>query len=230
MIAEFERDSLQIRGVPIGMLIENMTFVDSILFTLTGHNPDPCVSSMLNGVLVAWVDHGENPPSTQNVRNVASSRGSFAAACMAGIATFGGAHVPIEQAALFLAEMEIRSEDEESQADIMRKWKRIPGLGHPVHDRDPRVGPLLKLAAHNLTDLRHLSALHRAERLLAKLLPGEDSPPVANLAGVTAAIWLDLGFAITCVGLLPIIGRAVGWSAHYAEQRSLPAFAGSIPQ
>lgn len=228
MITEFERNILQIRGVPIATVIDNMTFVDCMLFTLKGRNPDPQIAEMINGLLVAWVDHGMEPPSTANVRNAASVLSSFPSACIAGLSTFGTAHVPIELAGRFLQEMEVRSESRESQEELMYRWGRVPGIGHPVHRCDPRVKPLLNLAANNLTDLRHLGALHRAESILAGMLQ-EEEPPTANLAGVTAAIWLDLGFDIDTIALIPVIGRAVGWAAHYAEQRQMPAFAGSVP-
>jgi len=225
-LTEFAPDKLEIRGVPIDAMIHSMSFVESLIFTLTGHNPAPTVVSMLNALLVAWVDHGSEPPSTQNVRNVAAVRLGFAQACIAGLATFGGSHVPIEQAARFLQELAKRKGGE--QISLCRQFAKVPGLGHPVHAQDPRVSPLMKLATHNLESFVHIQALHDAEEIIETVFE-KDPAPRANLAGITAAIWLDLGFELDCVGLIPVLGRTVGWAAHFADQRSLPVFAGSVP-
>jgi citrate synthase len=226
-IADFAVNELHVRGLSIKAMIETMSFIDCLIWVLVGQASDEHTTAMLNGLLVAWCDHGQEPPSTQNVRNVASVKASFPAACIAGLATFGGSHAPIERAADFLQEMEIRSESEATQLELVRKAGRIPGFGHPVHSRDPRVGPLLALAAANIDNLRHLQALHDAEKILATIYPDKDLH--ANLAGVTAAIWLDLGFEIEAVSLIPVLGRMVGWAAHYTDQRNLPAFDGSVP-
>lgn len=224
-LTTFAPDALYIRGRNIRDMIESMTFIGGILWMLDESKSEPHIERMLNALLVAWIDHGEEPPSTQNVRNVATVAQSFPMACIAGLATFGGIHVPIDQAARFLVTMEHLAGASVAQLEFIQstlKRGKIPGLGHPVHAMDPRVGPLLAAAAECADGLSHCQALHDAERILSSLVHGEG--PRANLAGVTAAIWLDLGFSVDTVGLIPVLGRTVGWAAHYAQQRSFPPF------
>lgn len=225
-IAQFTVNELSIRGEPIAELILERSFLEVLVMTLGQGTQTGPAHALIDAMLIAWVDHGENPPSCQNVRNVASVKQCFAMAAIAGLATFGGAHVPIEQSAYFLKQMACFAGDKLSQAEFIRTWPRVPGFGHPVHTGDPRVPPLLTVAARMLDHFPHIQALKDAEACLEDMGTVELHP---NLAGVTAAIWLDLGFEIDTVGLVPIMGRLVGWAAHYAEQRALPAFSGSIP-
>lgn len=230
-IAQFSVNQLSIRGVPIEELIAGRSFLEVLWLTLRQEEPTSEQLSLVDSMLIAWVDHGENPPSCQNVRNVASVKQCFAMATIAGLATFGSAHVPIEQSAYFLKQMVCFAGDEAAQMEFVKSWPRVPGFGHPVHTVDPRVRPLLICAGRVFTYCPHIQALHDAESCLHRRLNESDSviPVHPNLAGITAAIWLDLGFEIDTVGLIPIMGRLVGWAAHYAEQRELPAFSGSIP-
>lgn len=227
-LSEFSPNELTVRGVPIDQLISGHTFLASLVFMLTEQELDNDTARMLDALLVAWIDHGANPPSTQNVRNVAAARQGFPIAAIAGLATFGGAHVPIEACARFLIEMELRSRDPTGQMEMIRKMSRVPGYGHPVHETDPRVPPLCKLAAHHVSNLRYMQALHDGEKILETLLPHVPLPPKVNLAGVTAALWLDMGFDAETVSLIPCIGRMVGWAAHYSDQLSLEPFAPSL--
>jgi len=230
-LCDFTVNTLNIRGMPIEKLIDGSSFLGTLVFMLEGQDIDDGTAAVLNAMLVAWVDHGANPPSTANVRNVASVRGSFAMGAMAALATFGADHVPIEECGKFLREMTIRRHSEHDQYVFVCLHRRVPGFGHPVHTEDPRVRPLLKVAARHMNTFIHVEALRNAEKCLARKLNESDSvmPVKPNLAGVTAALWLDLGFDLDTVGLVPLIGRSVGWAAHYSEQRSLPAFSGSIP-
>lgn len=231
-LSNFTVNSLSIRGMPIEKLIEGVSFLEAIVFMLEGQELDPKTAAVMNALLVAWVDHGKEPPSTQNVLNVASVKGSFAMAAIGGLATFGGAHCPIEDCAQFLMEMGIRQDCPEAQYQLIIAMRRVPGFGHPVHTVDPRVRPLLKVAARNMDSFHYVTALRNAELMLTRKLneSGESVMPVhPNLAGVTAALWMDLGFDMDTVGLIPLLGRSVGWAAHYALQRAQPSFAGSIP-
>jgi citrate synthase len=229
-IAHFSINKLEIRGRDIADLIARETFLGTLVLTLTGEKAQTAHLRMLDCMLIAWADHGENPPSTQNVRNVASVGQGFQNAVIAGLATFGGTHEPIEQAGKFLQQLVLRDAGE--KRSFIKSFTRVPGYGHPVHIIDPRCAPLLQIAARSLPAFLHTQALRDGERILNEGRASESdgrSPLLANLAGVTAALWLDLGFSLETIGLVPVLGRIVGWAAHYAEQRQAPAFSGSVP-
>lgn len=230
-LTSFTVNSLSIRGMPIDKLIEGVSFLEALVFMLEGQELDPETAAVLNALLVAWIDHGKEPPSTANVRNVACVKGSFAMAAIAGLATFGSAHVPIEECAQFLLEMGIRQACPEAQYQLVCSMSRVPGFGHPVHSEDPRVRPLLKVAARNMDSFHYVTALRNAEKALARKLNESSSvmPVKPNLAGLTAALWMDLGFDVDSVGLIPLLGRSVGWAAHYSLQRAQPSFSGTVP-
>lgn len=219
---------LMVRGILIQDAIERLTFIEMLILMLTGRIPaslDPRVQ-MLNALLVAWSDHGEPPPSTQACRLAASCGVSFSQAAIAAFACFGAQHAPLEAAAKYLQGLVVR----ENNPDVMRKFVRvtgkIPGFGHPLHVADPRVGPLLRLAVILELNGRHVQAAKTTETMLA----GFGKEVVVNLAGVTAALWLDMGFSAETVGVIGVVGRSIGLVAHYAEQKTQPAFKGTPPK
>lgn len=222
-ICEFSDGEILVRGVPIDTMIRSLSYVESLVLTLTDKEPDSSDLrvEMINAILVAWVDHGLPPPSTQNCINAASVGCSLVHSTAAALMTFGCDHAPVEAAAHFLSAMVEESGDARRMEDLIKVWRIVPGLGHPVHGSDPRVLPLANMAAEFEFCQNHFYALSWAE----KHLHGKVRP---NLAGITAAIWLDMGFSVETVALVPMAGRLVGLAAHYEAQRKNPKkFAGT---
>lgn len=211
-ICRFASDEIFYRGHAVESLIGNTTFIETILLLLTGVMPEPhdLRGRMIDALLVAWADHGEPPPSTQAVRLAASVGTPFIQSAVSALSMFGWDHAPVDAAIKLLAECTKEPDQIEIPKERIKRGEKIPGFGHPVHSKDPRAERLLDLS-------RTLGFGGNATECLF-LIEGEIAHPVsANLAGATAAIWLDMGFRPESVGVIALAGRAIGLAAHHSE-------------
>lgn len=228
-ISTFENGSLTFRGIPSDEVATHFSFVEGLILLLTGAAPAPCDPrvNVVTALLNSWLDHGDKPPMTQNVINCASVGASLAQAVTAALATWGVHHCPVEPAAVLFAKLVTCEGDTVSLAHVMGRQSIFPGFGHPVHDRDPRVLPVLELARQLEQTGSHVGAMNFVEATLA----AKGKQVFANLGGLTAALWLDMGFPIEAVSLVPLIGRSVGLAAHYTDtRRHGQKFAGTPPK
>jgi citrate synthase len=99
-----------------------------------------------------------------------------------------------------------------SEASAARR--RLPGLGHRLHSRDPRT-PLLFAMAREAglagDGVAFMEALEAAAAVAIKPLP-------LNIDGSLAAVLHDLGFPPPFGKLVFIIGRVAGLTAEVAEE------------
>lgn len=226
-IATSSRNELSYRGVPVEAAIRDLSFSQLILLMLLGDvdkRNDPR-SLMIDSLLVAWADHGELPPSTQCTRLAASCGVTFIQAASAGFACWGEAHGPVEAAVQFLSEYE--KSGKEIVFETLNLGRKIPGFGHPLHTLDPRIGPLLQLAVSLDVAKKYVQFAHDLEKTLRELKLDVS----VNLAGITAALWLDMGLPVRAIGLVALAGRAVGLAAHYVDVvESGQSFIGTPPK
>jgi citrate synthase len=99
-------------------------------------------------------------------------------------------------------------------AEAKKNGKRLPGLGHRVHKRDPRVEVLFSLARkHQIAGVgvEFMTALEAAANAQIKPLP-------MNIDGALAALLFDLGFPPQAGQLLFIVARVAGLTAEVAEE------------
>lgn len=152
-------------------------------------------SGRLEDVASIFMDHGINPPSTVSVRLSACAGVGLMQSLVSGLSCFSGTHHcgSLLDAAKFLS-----GENYD---------KPYPGFGHPMHKTlDPRVEYLLsKYEGPHVDRLFEIS-----EKIGVK----------PNISGVTAATLLDGGVPVEFVQLPSVIGRLIGWSAHWSEQNN----------
>jgi citrate synthase len=183
----------------------------------------------LDTYLNTVADHGFNA-STFTARIVASTRAELGAAVEAALGALagplhGGAPGPALEALLQLRE---RGGDLDANT---RAWvearlaagERIMGFGHRVYrTRDPRAD-VLGAAARELlagTGLYEDARIHERAVLetLAREKPGRSI--ATNVEFYTALLLHGLGFEPATFTSIFAIGRAAGWTAHYAEQQA----------
>jgi len=182
---------------------------------------------MLEALAVATVDHGLTPPSVQAVRLAASVRAPLECALAAGLACITRVHggAGWEAAELFReANHRARAAGappvrmlEEMESGRLRDGMRIPGLGHRVHDADPRVEALWRLAEETGTAGPCVESSHALSGVLQRL--GGVSLPV-NVDGVIGAVIADLGLPAALAEGVFLLGRLAGFAAHYFEEVS----------
>lgn len=202
------------RGTPIEEIIEGWSFPATVWLLMAGTAASEGQEDALRRVLVAACDHGLAAPSIAAARTVASTRGAPGVAMAAGLLAFAGpAHGGAAGACAKIL-VELRDEDdvEANVLDRLAGGNRIPGFGHPYHDRDPRVPGLL---AGTLPDDRCRKLAREVEAVVVRE-KGERLHMNADAA--VAALLLDAELPVEAIDLMTSIGRCVGLAAHVHEE------------
>ena len=198
-----EPNKILIRGYPLDEMMGRLTFGESIYLLLMGEVPSPGIGSLIEAMLVSFIDHGATPPSTLAARNTATTGAPLRACVAAGVLGFGRYHGgDIESCMQFLdSGLSLVREGTSYQdaaagdrrRDASRHGEPIPGFGHRFHTRDPRAARLFQMALEleleggaRPDDPRGRSARSRARE------DGEPPLPV-NIDGAIAAVCGDLG-------------------------------------
>jgi citrate synthase len=196
--------TIEIAGRDVSDMVRD-TSIAHLLLTMNGAPFDMRAIEMVNAMSVGFCDHGLSPPSTISARLAASCGVDLSKSLIAALACMGDTHAPVVSAMEFLGTWE--------DGDAIPK--PAPGFGHPIHKIDPRVSPLLEMAAirFGCDKLVFCQKAQRIERML---------PVRMNYAGVAAAICLDLSISQNFAMLIAVIGRFIGLTAHYQEQLKEP--------
>ncbi|MPV86486.1 citryl-CoA lyase [Ostreibacterium oceani] len=220
---------IRFRGYPIEQLIGNVSFVDMIWLMTRGELPSPQQAELLEGALVAAVDHGPQAPSIGIARMAITCGIDLNNALGSAVNVLGDIHGGAGQQAMLLyqqidsavqAGQDLNNAVENTlDAYANEGQKIIPGFGHRFHPIDPRTPRLLALVQHavdNAIVTGHFRDIALAvESHLAKR-KGKAIP--MNIDGVTAVIYAELGFSPALARGLFCLSRSVGILAHAWEQ------------
>lgn len=202
------------------------SLAEAVFRALTGERTlDKDRARMLEAIIVASVDHGVTPPSAQATLIAASVRAPYEVALAQGVGAITDVHGGAgEKAAEFflrcaaLSSGKGLSHGEAVRAvirDYIREGKRIEGLGHRLHTRDPRRDVLWGLAERSGLAGPCVAVSRIVEEALREIR-GLSLP--INVDGVIGAIVADMGFDPRVAKALFIFGRIMGLSAHYFEE------------
>jgi citrate synthase len=166
---------------------------------------------MIEMIVVSSTDHSFMAPSIDATRFVASGGVPLQASVAAGIISLGDHHGgAIEQCAQLLQES-VKSGG--TAADIVAGFRsrkqRVPGFGHPWHDRDPRTMTLSAKAREWQIAGDHLR--------LTESISSELKLP-ANIDGVISGIISDMGIPWQYGRAFFIVPRVVGLAANAVEE------------
>lgn len=178
-------------------------------------------AKLLEAMVTACVDHGVTPPSAQATIIASSVRASYEVCIAQGVGAITDVHGGAgAKAAVFFRECAKSSVDIKTVIDdYSRQKKRIPGLGHRVHNNDPRRDVLWKLAqesgiaGQNVGFSKNITADF-------KKVTGKDLP--INVDGVIGAIIADFNLDVSTAKVIFILGRVAGLSAHHYEELTRP--------
>jgi citrate synthase len=210
-LSAVEPNKILIRGYRVEDLMAHCSFGDMIYLTFTGDLPAGNEGRMIEMIVVSSTDHSLLAPSIDATRFVASSGVPLQASVAAGVISLGDHHGgAIEQCAKLLQDaVKSGSSAEEIVRDFRSRKQRIPGFGHPWHDRDPRTLTLVAKAKEWKISGSHLGLI---ESIQAELkLP-------ANIDGVISGIISDMGIGWQYGRAFFIIPRVVGLAAHAVEE------------
>jgi len=182
-------------------------------------------SRMIEAMIVACVDHGVTPPSAQATLIAASTRAPFEIAVAQGVGAITDVHGGAgTKAGQFFIECIMKSKKEnidvaQATREIMKKYieegKRIEGLGHRLHTKDPRRDVLWNFASQTGIAGEYVQ-LSKNVSTIFEQVRGMSLP--INVDGVIGAIVTDMGLDPVMAKAFFIYGRIAGLSAHYFEE------------
>ena len=221
-----EPNKIIVRGYPLDEMMGRMTFGEAIYLLLMGEVPSPSIGSLMEAMLVSFIDHGATPPSTLAARNVATTGAALRACVASGVLGFGRYHGgDIESCMHFLdAGVDLvrnGSSYHEAAEQIVTRClesdEPIPGFGHRFHTRDPRASRLFQMALELEVEGGHIQMIRAVEMLLNDRAQ-DDAPLPVNIDGAIAAVCGDLGIPPNVANALFIISRVPGLAAHAREE------------
>jgi len=210
-LSSVEPNKILIRGYRVQDLMERCSFGDVIYLTFKGELPTRNEGRLIEMIVVSSTDHSFLAPSIDATRFVASGGVPLQSAVAAGILALGDHHGgAIEQCAKLLQESVKAAASARQIVDDFRSRKqRVPGFGHPLHERDPRTIALVAKAKEWNLAGPHLELV---ESIAVELqLP-------ANIDGVISGIISDMEISWQYGRAFFIIPRAVGLAAHAVEE------------
>lgn len=214
---------IRVRGYDLVELVGRRSFGDVVYLLLSGDLPKANEGRMMEACLVACVEHSVVAPSVDAARFVSSAGVPLQAAVAAGMIGLGDHHGgAVDAAARLLRDAaETGRPDRQAALEAARALKadgrRLPGYGHPVHDRDPRVARLFEVAGE--LGLRgRWCALAEALEAVTEEVFGRNLP--MNVDGALAAILLELGLDPALGKAFYVIARPPGFVAHVHEEQT----------
>jgi len=226
-LTKIEPNKILVRGYPLDEMMGRLTFGEAIYLLLMGDVPSPGIGSLMEAILVSFIDHGITPPSTLAARNTATTGAPLRACVAAGVLGFGRYHGgDIESCMQFLdTGLELvrkgTSYHDAAIAIVTRCLElgdAIPGFGHRFHTRDPRAARLFQMALELEIEAGHIQMMRAVEHVAAGL-PGGQAVPV-NIDGAIAAVCGDIGIPPEIANALFIISRVPGIAAQTQEERA----------
>ena len=221
-----EPNKILVRGYPLDEMMGRLTFGEAIYLLLMGEVPSPAIGSLMEAILVSFIDHGATPPSTLAARNTATTGASLRSCVAAGVLGFGRYHGgDIETCMYFLdhgLEMVRRGANYREAADrileeCLQSDEGVPGFGHRFHTRDPRAARLFQMALELEVEGEHVQMIRAVEMVIAER-DQSGSPLPVNIDGAIAAVCGDIGIPPGVANALFVISRVPGIAAHSREE------------
>ncbi len=201
---------------------EDLSYAGNLIWGLTNMEPTPLAEQALETFLILSAEH-ELTPSTYVARVVASTRSDFLSAVIAGICAVKGVWHggPGRQAIDILEAVEAPEAAPQIVRAVLKQYERMPGFWHRVYrTSDPRSEILRPLCRKIAVEVGKLpmeevaSAIEAAVWDEQQILPSFDWPAarILHYLGMDADLFVPLF----------VVGRTVGWAAHFIEQQQTP--------
>ncbi|HWT91686.1 MAG TPA: citryl-CoA lyase [Solirubrobacteraceae bacterium] len=224
-----EDDSIFIRGRELNReILGHMTLSGVAWMHIVGTPPTPEQERMFDALLIALIEHGVTPTVVAARMTLVGAPDSLQGAVAAGLLSVGSRAVgTMEGAAQMLSEAleanPVGADLDALAAEVVRTRRAaralIPGIGHPIHDPDPRATRLFELAAENGFDGPHIDLIRRISAVATTEM--ERSMPV-NVTGAIGAIACEMGFPWQVARGIALIGRTIGLVGHLLEEMRDP--------
>ncbi|MBA7502817.1 hypothetical protein ES706_01414 [subsurface metagenome] len=226
-ITKVEPNKLLLRGYRIDELMGNITFAQAIFLTIKGELPSEKEAKMIDAMLVSSVDHGVTPPSCLAARTIASTGAPLNTAVAGGILAISKYHGgAIEDSMKVIKEAVMRKKEMNKTGteiatiiikEYKEKNKRLPGLGHRIHTKDPRTIKLFQIASDLGIAGEYVEMAKAIEVGIEKSI-GRRLP--INVDGAIAALLCEMDFPPELANGFFIMARISGLITHVYEERT----------
>jgi citrate synthase len=212
-------DRIVVRGKDLPReILGYLNLGDMAFLELTGRVPEARESKLFNAMVVTLVEHGVTPSALVSRLTYLGAPEAMQAAVAAGLLGLGSVFVGSMEGAAKLCS-DAFAAGEPDIGDILARYKRVPGLGHPRHKPvDPRSVRLFEIARETGFYGKHC-------RLMAEL--AQRAGLTLNATGAIGALACELGLDWRCVRGLGVMARAIGLVGHILEEARDP-MAGEI--
>lgn len=202
-------DRIVVRGLDLpGEILGRLNLGDMAFLELTGRVPDAKESKLFNAMVVTLVEHGVTPSALAARFTYLGAPEAMQAAVAAGLCGLGSVFVGSTEG---VAKMLYEGLSVEA---TIAKYRKIPGLGHPLHKPvDPRTVRLFEIA-------RETGHYGKFCEMMEAI--GKEKGLVVNATGAIGALACELGLDWRAVRGLGVMARAVGLVGHLLEESRLP--------
>lgn len=192
-------------------------FISAVWHSWTGRGLTTPEHRLIEACLTLTVDHGREPPSAHVARVVASCGKPLADSVAAGLLTLGPRHGNAGSAAAEWMRLAVSSKQTASEivASSQERGVRLPGIGHPVYDVDPRTTELFALAAETFGSTPHCDLISNVATELSNV-KGKKMP--VNVDGAIAAIVCEMDAPSEIADALFILARTAGLITQSREE------------
>jgi citrate synthase len=207
-------DRIVVRGKDLpGEILGHLNLGDMAFLELTGRVPEPRESKLFNAMVVTLVEHGVTPSALAARLTYLGAPEAMQGAVAAGLLGLGSVFVGSMEGVAKLCS-EAFSADTPDIAALLSRYRRVPGLGHPLHKPiDPRTVRLFEIA-------RETGFYGKYCRLMESL--AAEKRLTLNATGAIGALACELGLDWRCVRGLGVMARAVGLVGHLLEEAREP--------
>jgi len=202
-------ERIVVRGKDLpGEILGHLNLGDMAFLELTGRVPSEKESKLFNAMVVTLVEHGVTPSALAARLTYLGAPEAMQAAVAAGLCGLGSVFVgSTEGVAKMLSETTTAEQ-------ALKQYKRIPGLGHPLHKPvDPRTVRLFEIARETGFYGKYCRLMEELSRLKNLTL---------NATGAIGALACELGLDWKAVRGLGVMARAVGLVGHILEESRQP--------
>ena len=220
-------DDILVRGRSLPReILGKTTFTEMIYFHLTGRDPTPAQTAVLDACLVTLMEHGLTPTAISARLTYASAPEAMQGAVAAGLLGVGSLFVGTTEGCAELLARIAGAADPQAEARAIARASRetgarLPGFGHPLHRPvDPRTIALFAIARDHGGFGAHCAALD----LLSAAVDAETGRAIpVNATGAVAALIADAGLPISILRGIALISRCAGLVGHIREEQTTPA-------
>lgn len=226
-ITRVEPNKIALRGYRVDELMGKISYAQAVYLAIKGELPDQNTGKLIDAILVSSIDHGVTPPSVLSALTIASTGAPLNAALAGGILSISRFHGgAIENCMKTIREVITDADEkqisiEKAASGVTQRYrdakKRISGIGHRIHTKDPRTARLFSLAEELGFSGKFVEAIRALEKDTEKSI---GKPLPINVDGAIAALLLELDIPESLANGFFIMARVPGLLAHIHEEQT----------